>query len=526
MRFTQLRRRKIRGKDFMSFYCTVSGPIVETTGGKLRGFTLDGVETFLGIKYADAKRFHMPQPVLPWNGVRDADGYGFTCPIMYEDAPGQELRYAHRYWPSNENCQYLNVWTKDTAGKRPVMIWIHGGGFSFGSCLELSAVNGDSLCRNGDVVVVTLNHRLNILGFFDLSAYGEEYKNTANLGLADLVAALKWVKENISAFGGDADNITLFGQSGGGAKIRALMQIPEAAGLFHKAIVQSGVYDPSDKTPAGERLPREMLRALGAGGKTIKPDAQEIKTLEKLPYRELVALYDQAAPKLEKEGYFTGWQPKPDDYYIGDGVKVGFTAFARSVPTMSGVTMSEFMYGNLPKDSASLSEEDIDRRLRRHFGSGVDELKRLYREAYPDHPLCDILALDSRFCYPNMRFLDAKAAQSEAATYSYVFSYDFPLYDKSPAWHCSEIPFVYHNIREIPVCGEPIVCERLQEQMCTAWTDFAKYGNPNCAVLPDWEPYTTGHEVTMVFDRTCRTAVRHARELLTLHYKTLKGELL
>ena len=247
----------------MLFECGKNAPKATTKAGVLRGFTLDGVHTFHGIKYADAKRFEMPQPVAKWEGVKNADSYGFTCPLMYDDAPGGELRYHHGYWPSDENCQYLNVWTTDMSARKPVMVWIHGGGYSFGSCLELGAVDGDSLCRHGDVVVVTLNHRLNIIGFFDLSAYGEKYKYTANLGMADLVAALQWIKENIAQFGGDPDNVTLFGQSGGGGKIQTLLQMPSAEGLFHKAITQSGFYRVNDLKNAAKALPQAIFDYLG-----------------------------------------------------------------------------------------------------------------------------------------------------------------------------------------------------------------------------------------------------------------------
>lgn len=495
----------------MSFSCNSSAPIVHLPKGDLRGFTLRGIHTFLGVKYADAKRFCPPEPVKPWDGVKNADGYGFTCPIMYDDAPGQELRYAHRYWPTNEHCQYLNVWSSDLGGeKKPVMVWIHGGGYSFGSCLELGAVNGDSLCRNGDVVVVTLNHRLNILGFMDVSVFGKEYEYSANLGLADLVAALEWIKENIVFFGGDPDNVTLFGQSGGGGKIRALMQVPAAEGLFHKAIVQSGVYQIPSENPVGKRLPQAMLKALG------KP-VDDLTPLQELPYPDLVKLYNQVFPALKKEGYDVGWHPHADGYYLGGGEEVGFTEFARQLPTMSGATLSEFMYGRLPENSASLTEEEVLDLLEKLYGKHTKEMCRLFAQAYPDHPLCDLLCLDSHFNYPNVLFLDAKAEQSTAPTYSYMLTYNFPLYDGSPAWHCSEIPFVYHSTDEIPVCSEPVVAKRLEQQMCTAWTNFAKYGDPSCSMLPQWKPYRKGDEVTMIFDRTCRTAVNHARELLKLH---------
>lgn len=500
----------------MMFICTKNSPLAQTKNGTLRGFTLDGVHTFHGIKYADAKRWQMPQPVENWEGVKNADGYGFTCPLMYDDAPGGELRYHHGYWPSNENCQYLNVWSNDMTAKKPVMVWIHGGGYSFGSALELGAVDGDSLCRHGDVVVVTLNHRLNILGFFDLSQYGEKYKYSANLGMADLVAALQWIKENISAFGGDPDNVTLFGQSGGGGKIQTLMQIPAAEGLFHKAIVQSGFYRVPEKKSCAGTLPPAIMNYLGVS---------TVAELENVPFRKLVEAYDAVAPQLEKDGYDTGWHPNVDgDYFVGGGVQVGFTDFAKKIPTMSGVTFSEFSYGHLPDNCADLTEEQVNALLEKRYGEYAGEMAQLFAKAFPEKPLCELLAFDSSFGLPNMQFLDAKSAQSTAPTYSYMFSYTFPYFDGSPAWHCSEIPYIYHSTHKIPVCGEPVVRERLENQMCTAFTNFAKYGDPNCSVLPQWQPYTKGNEVTMIFDRKCDTRVDFNRKLVELHAKATNGK--
>ncbi len=500
----------------MMFQCSKDFPLAQTKLGTLRGFVLDGVYTFQGIKYADADRWQMPQPPQKWEGIKAADGYGFTCPIMYDDAPGGELRYHHRYWPSDENCQYLNVWSGDMSAKKPVMVWIHGGGYSFGSSLELGAVNGHSLCRHGDVVVVTLNHRLNILGFFDLSEYGEKYKYSANLGMADLVAALQWIKENIASFGGDPDNVTIFGQSGGGGKIQTLMQIPAAAGLFHKAIVQSGFYRVPTAENCKKVLPKAIMEHLGV---------KTVEQLEKTPFRDLVKAYDAVAPDLEKAGYDVGWHPNVDnDYFIGGGVQVGFTDFAKTVPTMSGVTFSEFSYGHLPQDSASLTEEQTMQLLTKRYGEYAQEMAAEFRAAFPEKPLYELVAFDSSFGLPNMQFLDAKAAQSTAPTYSYMFSYSFPYFDGSPAWHCSEIPYIYHSTNEVPICGEPGVRETLEAQMCTAFTNFAKYGNPNCDLLPQWDEYKPGKETTMIFDRQCRTAVDYNRKLLEMHFRATAGK--
>ena len=229
-------------RDFM---CTKTEPVVQTKAGKLRGFRIDGVYAFHGVKYADAKRFQQPEPVQPWEGIKNALAYGYVCPMLKQDEPNNELMVPHRYWPLDENCQYLNIWTKslDPSAKKPVLVWLHGGGFAAGSSIEHIAYEGENMSRYGDVVVVSLNHRLNILGYLDLSPFGEKYANSGNAGSADMVAALQWIHDNIAGFGGDPDNVTLFGQSGGGMKVWTLMQTPAADGLFHKGIVQSGCID-------------------------------------------------------------------------------------------------------------------------------------------------------------------------------------------------------------------------------------------------------------------------------------------
>ena len=225
------------------FVMSKEGPIVQTPKGKLRGFRYDGIDHFYGIRYAKAKRFQMPEPVPAWEGVKDAGSYGMNCPVLSEPMPIGEVMIPHRFWPSSEHCQYLNLWTKscDPAAKRPVLFWIHGGGYASGSGIEQVCYDGFNLAKDDDVVVVTVNHRLNAFGYLDLSDFGEKYWNSVNVGMADLVEALRWVRDNIACFGGDPDNVTIFGQSGGGGKVTVLGQIPEAEGLFHKMIVMSGV---------------------------------------------------------------------------------------------------------------------------------------------------------------------------------------------------------------------------------------------------------------------------------------------
>ena len=218
--------------------------VVPTKAGSVQGFIREGVYTFRGIPYASAARFRPPQPVKPWSGTRLALSYGNVCPqfVNPQLAEPQTFVADTRYWPASEDCQNLNIWSTglQDGKRRPVMVWLHGGGFFSGSSMELPIYDGTNLSRKGDVVVVSVNHRLNVLGFLDLSAYGDIYRKSANAGMLDIVEALRWVHDNIDVFGGDPGNVTIFGQSGGGAKVATLLESPQAKGLFNKAIIQSG----------------------------------------------------------------------------------------------------------------------------------------------------------------------------------------------------------------------------------------------------------------------------------------------
>jgi len=240
-------------------------PVITVKGGKLRGLREGKTQSFLGIRYAEAERFGQPKEVQPWEGIKSAQVWGAVCPSPPSTAvSSDELVFPHRFWTANENCQYLNVWTQNPtpAVKKPVMVWMHGGGFTNGSSMEGYAYDGRSLSEFGDVVVVSVNHRLNIIGTLDLSAYGPEYANSRQTGMADLVASLQWVHDNIEVFGGDPGNVMIFGQSGGGGKVVRLMHMPAAQGLFHKVSAQSGStsYRASIRpraSRASRRLPRQ-----------------------------------------------------------------------------------------------------------------------------------------------------------------------------------------------------------------------------------------------------------------------------
>lgn len=488
------------------FLCSLDAPIVETVSGKVRGFQVDGTYTFHGIPYAKAKRFQMPEPFPSWKdrGVYDAHSYGFVCPMLDRETAWGEICVPHRYWPKDENCQYLNVWTQslDETAKRPVMVWFHGGGFSAGSSIEQIAYDGENLSKFGDVVVVTVNHRLNILGYLDLSPYGEKYWNSGNVGNADLVASLQWVHDNIARFGGDPENVTIFGQSGGGGKVTSLMQTPAADGLFHKAIIMSGIADGrglmNSKNTDSRPLIQAMLNELGL------TEAQ-VEQLETLPYETLAEAYKKVVPAIREAGGYTGCGPIPNSYYLGDPWDIGFTEHAQTIPLIAGTVVAEFG-GMAPslKNRTTMSEKEQLDFLRQYLGEYAEPLAKLFAQCYPDRPVTDLVLSDTFSRVATKNYVKMKAAQSQVPTYNYVFSYQFPIDDGRPAWHCSDIPFAFHNTDKVAICNKPGVSDQLEANMSGAFVSFATTGVPTAANLPQWEPCTTDDAATMVLDAKCR----------------------
>lgn len=491
------------------FICTDDTPVVQTQAGKVRGFILDGIYHYYGIKYANAKRFMMPEPVEPWEGIIDANSYGPVSPMLDPEPATGDLMVPHRYWPKSEDCQYLNIWSPAIGekAKKPVMVWLHGGGFAAGSSIEQVAYDGFNLANFGDVVVISLNHRLNIIGYLDLSPYGEKYQNSGNAGNADLVAALQWIHDNIAAFGGDPDNVTIFGQSGGGGKVSSLLQTPAADGLFHKGIIMSGI---ADGIMFQEGNPRPlidgMLHELGL-------TEAEVEKLETIPYEQLAAAYKKVSPSIKEAGGYVGCAPIANGYYVGDGRKVGFTEHAGIIPILAGTVIAEFgMAVNIPHKHELKPEEKMSI-LKNQFGEEAENLAALFKAAYPDKNVLDLTVLDFFSRIPTCDFIEKKVVSGTAPVYNYLFTYEFPLGSGRPAWHCSDIPFAFHNTDKVVVCNKPGISDRLEEQVASAWVNFAKYGDPNYAGLPAWPSCKPGDVATMILDEHCRLVHNHDKAL-------------
>lgn len=489
------------------FVCTYDSPIAELKAGKLRGFQIDSTYVFRGIKYADAKRWEMPTPVEPWEGVKDALNYGYVCPLMEDEKPSAgELSCPHRYWPANENCQYLNIWTQsmDQTAKKPVMVWLHGGGFAAGSGIEQIAYDGENLSSFGDVVVVSLNHRLNILGYFDVSSLGEKYWNSVNVGNADIVAALQWVKDNILSFGGDPENVTIFGQSGGGMKVTALCQTPAADSLFQKGIAMSG-------TVEGDMFYFDMSGVVPGMMEKLKVNTGE--ELAAVPYQTLVNAYFEIAGR--NAGY--AFSPKPNSWYLGEALSVGFSERLKKTPLMVGSVLGEFFaFGPGVKNRQTASEEEIREAVGKFYGmEHADEIIAAFKKAYPGKNPLDANVIDAMFRPAIKHYVTEKAKYTDAPTYSYMFTAEMPLDNGKAPWHCSDIPFVFHNSEKVEYCNFP-GSDELEEQVASAYVNFARTGNPSGSSLPEWPAVLPEDEACMILDVKSHVGHNHDNELLDL----------
>lgn len=505
--------KKLKGEGFMErvFYSDERS-VVKTEKGAVKGYFCDGVYTFKGIPYAKAKRFMDPEPVESWEGEFDATSYGYVCPLMAPEKPSGELLVPHRYWMSSEDCQNLNVWTPGLDdGKRPVLVWLHGGGFVSGSAMEQDAYEGGNMSRMGDCVVVSVNHRLNVLGYFDLSPFGEKYRDSGNCGGNDIIAALKWVKDNIAAFGGDPGNVTLFGQSGGGCKITTLLQTPAADGLYHKGIIMSGVVpaqmmgsEEGDSTP----FVMAMLEELGL-------TVDEVEKLETLSYQLLADAYLKVGPVLQQEGKYAGGVPKANAFYLGDPLRVGFREETKQVPLMVGSVFGEFDFAPLSYDKRTLTKEEGIAIAKKRLGEKtVEKALPMFEKAYSWRNPVDMVSLDVIFRPASMAYIGKRAKAGAAPIYSYLFDMDFPIQNGKCAWHCSDIPYVFHNIDMVPAVNVTGVSERLQHQIFESVMAFAKTGNPGHDDIPVWDPSAADEEKIMFFGKEVHQEINADHELI------------
>ena len=441
---------------------------VQTQSGAVAGYVEDGVFTFKGIPYAKAERFQPATDPDPWEGVRPSRAYGPTCPQgartgWYDDNQAFSMHWDDGF--PNEDCLRVNVWSAGIGdgARRPVMVWLHGGGFSAGSGQELISYDGSNLARDHGVVVVTLNHRLNVLGFLDLSGFGAKYAASGNLGMTDIVKALEWVRDNIAAFGGDPANVTIFGQSGGGGKVCTLLAMPSARGLFGKAAVESG--------SILEALPQKWSRRIGAATvRRLGINPSRIDEIQKVPYATLLAAYDEAVAEVRAEAQQDGELPVNFLNQLIFGTR----------PVVDGEI--------LPDQPGSPAAMALSKDIPVIIGTTYHEFTRDQED-----PIFKPLALQQA--------ADRSAAGC-APVYLYQFTWESPVLDGAlGSTHCIEIPFVFDNVvlhrTFTGGCDDAV---ELGHRISRLWTNFAKTGVPSAEGIPAWEPYTAARPATMLLN--------------------------
>lgn len=482
-----------------------SGPIVETTAGKIRGATEDKVSAFRGVPYgastAGAGRFMPPEKPRPWAGVKDTVELGHRCP-QGASALIPEVAAVDVNEPAGEDCLVLNVWTPSaTSGhKRPVMVWLHGGGFTSGSG-GFKIYDGVNLAGKHDVVVVTVNHRLNAFGFLYLADLGgAQYANSTNVGMLDIVAALQWVRDNISNFGGDSGNVTIFGQSGGGAKVSTLLAMPAAKGLFHRAVIESGASLRGIPRDAANKSTEAFLAKVG-----LKPNqVDELRSLSVERLTQVLAGGGPAGAPGLRFGPVVDAGTLPANPFDPTAPEI-----SANVPLLIGTTQTEvtFFAGQQldPIDEAAMRD-----RVKQTFHASDadrDKIVAAYKKIDPGISNIDLYlesASDSFTWTNSVIAAERKAALAKAPAYMYYFKWRSPVRDgKLKAMHCMEIPFVFDN----PDAGKPMTGSgedryALAAKISGAWVAFARTGNPSQKGLA-WPAYSATQRATMILDNKC-----------------------
>jgi para-nitrobenzyl esterase len=502
------------------FCSTPRSAVANTQYGKVRGFLCGDVLTFKGVPYGQQtggeNRWLPAKPPAPWSDEFPALVYGANCPQNLHTWTGSEQTFLQDWddgWQS-EDMLKLNIWTPSLTGKRPVMFYIHGGGFAFGSSYELPSHEGAQMARHHDVVQVSVNHRLNILGFLDVSEIGGSgYEDSVNVGMTDLVAALQWVRENIANFGGDPDKVMIYGQSGGGSKVTTLLGMPAAAGMIHRASAQSGG---GGNIPTKEQqieVARLMMKDLG-----LAPN--DITSLQKMDWSKLSAAGNAAAAKINPpmQGFAgpgapgvprVGWSP------CVDGKNINLRSFfdaapeiSKNVPMLVGSVTEE---GNHMLSHPTAAEWHAN--LAKAFGDDkATAIVAALQKSYPRKSIRTLSFMCSGAGGLNglgmrnnvVKMSKLKYALKAAPVYAYYFTWQSPMLEDAGAWHTAELQFCFDNTKRCEQgTGNTLEAQALAKKMATAWANFARTGNPSQPGL-SWEPTNPETNKTLIWDNECR----------------------
>ncbi len=486
--------------------------VAKTEYGKVRGFVLRGINQFLGIPYgADTSgknRFMPPVKPEPWTDIKPTVWWGNTAPQI------MEKRYSNAYasfvdhWnydDVSEDCLKLNVWTpKLDSGKRPVVVWLHGGGFTNGNAIEQDGYHGENLSRLGNIVFCSINHRLGPFGYSHLKAAGG-HPHSGNVGNLDMVAALEWVKNNIANFGGDPNNVTIIGQSGGGAKVTSLMNMPAAKGLFHKAVALSGTSLTGVNKEYAEKLGLKVMEEAG-----LKPG--EIEKLQQIPWREYIDITTRAVEKMTEEAKKMnisrgGFSPVADGVTMNDQPFFSDpNHFSADIPLIINTTFHEASPSRTDAKLEEISLAEVVEKIKPRFGADSAKIVEAYSQNFPKAKPVEVWAMILSNRKGAIAAADAKVSQRKAPVYVSWFGWQPPLFDgRMRAFHCDDICFWFYNTDlMLTHTGGGKRPRSLSTKMAKSFLSFIKTGNPNGGGLPAWKPYTKENGETMILDDTCQ----------------------